>query len=90
MSQEQERWPQGCAYPDGVLHDHGHADCHQATAVRTAQAAVNAFLTGLADGEELAICENTECRVRLYTVPTSTDRGRRLPVCPGCYGSPSQ
>lgn len=79
-------WEQGCAFPDGVIHDHGNAQCHAATAVKTAQQAVAAFLIGLAQGEQTVLCENDQCRVRLYTVPNNA--GRAVPICPGCYGSP--
>lgn len=89
------QWEQGCAFPDGQVHDHGNAACHAATAVKTAQQAVTAFLHGLGDGQELALCENPQCRTALYKVPRVVIQvprraGKtRLSVCPSCGGSPT-
>jgi len=85
---EEPEFTSGCAFPPGVVHDHGYRGCHEKTAQAAAVMAVQSFLTGIAGGEHVAQCENTQCRVALYTVPS--DHGRMIPVCPGCYGSPSQ
>lgn len=50
-----------------------------------AQEGVQAFLTQMSGGAQMAICSNAECRVRLYVVPAGL--GTRVPLCPACYGA---
>lgn len=77
-------WQSGCAFPDGVYHDHGYEGCHQATARQAAQAGVVAFLEGIANGSKVALCGNGDCRTLLFVVPAAAVGSRFVPVCPTC------
>jgi len=62
--------------------------------IEVARAAVSGFLQQVSGGEKIALCENEECRVIMYRVPSAVaqvapGRVTKLPICPGCYGSPS-
>lgn len=85
-TQPEPQFEQGCAFPDGVIHDHGNAQCHAATAVKAAQTSVAAFLHGLAGGEEVGICRNRACRVSLFSIEAGL--GTKIPTCPACYWAP--
>lgn len=52
-----------------------------------AQQGVSAFLEMVGRGLPVVVCENTQCRVALYTVAPVL--GRKVATCPGCYGSPA-
>lgn len=80
-------WQTGCAFPDGVVHDHGYGGCHQATARLTAQMAVAAFLQGIGRGQRVGVCENAQCRVALFTLSPEGEAGTRVQSCPSCYGA---
>lgn len=78
-------WESGCAFPDGVVHDHGYAGCHQATARLTAQMAVATFLQGVGKGQRVGICAEPQCRVAIFTLQPDEEAGNRVQVCPACY-----
>ena len=84
----EEGFETACAFPPGVIHEHGYKGCHAATARSAATQAVQSFLTGLTGGtgSQVMLCENTQCRVKLFVTDPKAS-GRKIQVCPACYGN---